>query len=143
MVWMMVLLDAMPCIMPKPATSIIPIDSQNVCERPKPISPAPKTALETEILRPSPSTLRRAASSNAPTNAPVPMAPIRKPKVCGPPCSTRAAKIGISTTKGMPIRLMTAKSDRMVRMGTNCETYVQPSFSSISMDVTARFTVGV
>ncbi len=98
--------------------------------------------METAILRPRPSTLRRAASSNAPTSAPEPMAPIRKPKVCGPPCSTRAAKIGISTTKGMPIRLMTAKSNRMVRMGTNCETYVQPSFNSCSMDVAARFAAG-
>ena len=114
-----------------------------MCERPKPISPAPKTAAEMAIMRTRPRTLLRAASSNAPTSAPKPMAPIRKPKVCGPPCSTRAAKIGISTTKGMPIRLITAKSSRMVRMGTNCETYVQPSFNSCSMEVAARFTVGV
>ena len=119
------------------------MESQKVCERPKPISPAPKTAEEMAIFRPNPRTLRRAASSSAPTNAPDPIAPIRKPKVCGPPCSTRAAKIGISTTNGIPIRLTTANSDRMVRMGTNCETYVQPSFSSCSMEVAARFTVGV
>ena len=34
-----------------------------------------------------------------------------------PAVQHRAAKIGISTTNGMPIRLTTAKSSRIVRMG--------------------------
>ena len=74
------------------------------------------------IMRISPRTFLRAASESAEISAPTPIAPIRNPSVCGPPCSTLAAKIGISTTNGMPIRLTTAKSIRMVRMGRNPET---------------------
>ena len=98
------------------------MESQKTCDKPKPISPRPKTAAAMGIIRTSPRTLLRAASESAETSAPTPMAPIRKPSVCGPPCSTRAAKIGISTTKGMPIRLTRAKSNRMVRMGRKPET---------------------
>ena len=74
------------------------------------------------IMLTNPRTFLRAASDSAETSAPTPIAPIRNPSVCGPPCSTLAAKIGISTTNGMPIRLTTAKSIRIVRMGTNSET---------------------
>ena len=98
------------------------IESQKTRERPKPISPRPKTAAAMGIIRTSPRTLLRAASESAETSAPTPIAPIRNPSVCGPPCSTLAAKMGISTTNGMPIRLTTAKSIRMVRMGRNSET---------------------
>ena len=54
----------------------------------------------TGMMRMSPRTLVRAASESADASAPTPMAPIRKPSVCGPPWSTRAAKIGMSTTNG-------------------------------------------
>ena len=91
-------------------------------EIPNPTSPSPKTAAANGIMRISPRTLLRAASDSAEISAPTPIAPIRKPSVCGPPCSTLAAKIGISTTNGMPIRLTTANNSRIVRMGRNPET---------------------
>ena len=74
------------------------------------------------IILTSPRTFLRAARDSAETSAPSPIEPIKNPSVCGPPCSTRAAKMGMSTTNGIPIRLTTAKSIRIVRMGKNSET---------------------
>jgi len=128
--------------MPIPATKTIAIESQKDRESPKPTRPAPKTAAAIGIILTSPRTFLRAASDSAEISAPRPIEPIRNPSVCGPPCSTTLAKIGISTTNGIPIRLTTAKSARIVRMGRNSETYVQPAFNSASIDVATLFTTG-
>ena len=80
----------------------------------------------------------RSASDSAETRAPTPDAPISKPSVAGPPCSTWEAKIGINTTNGMPIRLTSAKSSRMVRTGAKPETYAQPSFNCSHMEERPR-----
>ena len=61
----------------------------------------------------------RAASQSAPSSAPQPVAPIRKPSVCGPPSKTVAAKIGISTEYGTPTRLTTASSRMIDLTGRN------------------------
>ncbi len=53
---------------------------------------------------------------------PTPTAPIKNPYVCGPPCRMFIAKIGISTVKGQPIRLMIPKSKRIVRIGVDFDT---------------------
>ena len=122
MVCITVLLPAMPCIMPMPATKTMTMESQKLRDNPKPISPTPKTAAAMGIILTNPRTLLRAASASADTSAPTPIAPIRKPSVCGPPCSTLAAKMGMSTTNGIPIRLTTANKSRIVRTGRNSET---------------------
>ena len=96
----MVLLAAIPCIMPTPAISAVTIESQNQCESPKPIRPMLKMTAAMGMPRMRPRTFLRAASDKADASAPTPIAPIRNPSVCGPPCSTWAAKMGISTTHG-------------------------------------------
>ena len=103
------------------------------------ISPAPNVAAAIGIIFESPRTLLRAASDKADTSAPTPVAPIRKPNVCGPPCNTFEANTGISTVYGMPIRLTSANSSRIVRRGADFETYAQPSLSCSSMEVPVRF----
>ena len=50
------------------------------------------------MMRPSPSTVFRAAKNIAAASAPTPEAAIRNPSVWGPPCKTLPAKIGIRTT---------------------------------------------
>jgi len=64
----------------------------------------------------------RTASEIADTSAPMPTAPIRNPRVCGPPCKTFPAKIGMSTVNGHPIRLTIANRSKMVRTGAKPET---------------------
>ena len=70
----------------------------------------------------APRTVRRMTRARAETSDPTPTAPIRNPSVCGPPCSTSPAKMGMSTMNGHPMRLISAKSRRMLRIGSDNTT---------------------
>ena len=75
----------------------------------------PKAPAESGIILPSPRTVFRTARDIAETTAPTPIAPIRKPSVCGPPLSKIfAANTGISTVNGHPIKLTIANSSRIL-----------------------------
>jgi hypothetical protein len=78
---MMVLLAAICCINPKPQTNIRIRESQSTRDKPKAIRPAPNSALEMGIILPRPTTDLRMARERAESRAPMPMAPMRKPRV--------------------------------------------------------------
>jgi len=71
----------MCCIIPNPVTGRIAIESQRFRDSAKPI---------------------REAAEESRHLAPIPIAAIRNPSVCGPPCRISEAKIGISTLYGIP-----------------------------------------
>ncbi len=94
---MIVLLDAICTMKPKPATTRHGSASHQTGTSEKLIRPTPNSAHAIGIIRPSPTTLRRAASQSAPSSAPAPAAVISSPSVCGPPWKTSVAKTGINT----------------------------------------------
>ena len=118
----MVLLAVRPCIIPKPVSSISGMESQKDRESPKQMRPTPNAVAAMGIILVSPRTERRITMASAEMSEPTPTAPIRNPSVCGPPCNTCAAKTGISTMNGQPIRLSSANNSRMVRIGAKPDT---------------------
>ena len=57
----MVLMEAVPIIMPNPAPSIMAQESQNQCEKEKAVGPAPKTVIPVPMTRPMPRIVLREA----------------------------------------------------------------------------------
>ena len=83
------------------------------------INPTPKTHAAAGMIRSIPAADFRDARKKAPATAPTPVAPMRNPSVCGPPCRISFAKTGMRTAYDMPRRLTRARSIRMERIGTN------------------------
>ena len=117
MVCKIVLLAAIPIILAKPPTVNIPIDIHNAPDHEKASKLSPNTPVVRAINRPKPSTVLRTASNSAPISAPRPIAPVNKPWVSGPPCSTFTANTGIKALSDIAVRLIVAKSNRIARMG--------------------------
>jgi hypothetical protein len=78
---MMVLLDAIPCIIPKPTTVMRRSESRRLLNKLNRTSPEPKMAAEIWIMVVRPRMVLRKAREMAETSAPTPEAPMRKPRV--------------------------------------------------------------
>lgn len=124
----------MTCIMPKPFSSIARTESHRAWDSPNTTNPAPNIAAEKAIVRVSPRTDFRIASTAADPKAPNPFAAVSSPNVCAPPCSTCVENIGSNVRNGSPRKLHAANSSKMVRTGRNPETYAQPSAICFATD---------
>src|SRR6266852_5005193 len=140
---MMVLHPDINCIIEKPTASISGNESHKEYDKPKAINPPPKVKAVIAIVLPKPTIVLRIANEIALARAPSPEAAVRKPNVCGPPCSTVPANTGIRTEYGKPNRLAPTSRSKSDRIGVNPETYAQPSLRSDQMFLSGRIVCTV
>src|ERR1700722_2593675 len=103
--------------MQKPAADRIVKETAKERDSENRMSAAPKPAEPKTIQRPRPVKPRLDASKTDPISEPAPFALISRPKPRGPACKILAAKTGMSTVKGAPSRLTTARARRIRRTG--------------------------
>jgi len=84
--------------MPKPAAATKMYEAAGKGRRAKPITDREKRPDVTGILLARPFVPERAARRMDPPRAPIHVAPMRKPRVVGPPWRISRAKTGIITT---------------------------------------------